>query len=123
MAALSDPTSTPAGQLQTLQNGARARGVELMVFTAGAPDEISPAIDKAKAWGATALNVLSSPLFSFNRRIVMEWAAAQRLPAIYEFPEVAEEGGLTACAIHLGCREPPWSASPIQGNPATPSRQ
>ncbi|MGB7035255.1 MAG: hypothetical protein WBD71_06990 [Xanthobacteraceae bacterium] len=54
-----------------------------MVFTAGAPDEISPAIGKAKAWGATALNVLSSPLFSFNRRIVMEWAAAQRLPAIY----------------------------------------
>jgi putative ABC transport system substrate-binding protein len=94
MAALSDPTFTPAGQVQTLQNAARARGVELMIFTAAAPDEIFPAIDKAKTSGAAALNVLSAPLFSFNRRIVIERAAAQRLPAIYEFPEIAEDGGL-----------------------------
>ncbi len=94
MAALSDPTFTPAGQVQTLQNAARARGVELMIFTAAAPDEIFPAIDKAKMSGAAALNVLSAPLFSFDRRIVIERAAAQRLPAIYEFPEIAEDGGL-----------------------------
>jgi putative ABC transport system substrate-binding protein len=94
MAALADPTAAPEGQLQTLQNATRARGVELMVFTASVPDEIAPAIDKAKTSGATALNVLAAPLFSFNRRIVMERAAAQRLPAIYEWPEIAEEGGL-----------------------------
>jgi putative ABC transport system substrate-binding protein len=51
-------------------------------------------MDKAKAGGATALNVLSAPLFSFNRRIVIERAAALGLPAIYEWPEMAEEGGL-----------------------------
>ena len=51
-------------------------------------------MDKAKASGATALNVLTSPLFSFNRRIVIERAAALGLPAIYESPEMAEEGGL-----------------------------
>ena len=45
MAALSDPTFTPAGQVQTLQNAARARGVELMIFTAAAPNEIFPAIE------------------------------------------------------------------------------
>jgi putative ABC transport system substrate-binding protein len=94
MAALADPTAAPEGQLQILQNATRARGVELMVFTASAPDEIAPAIEKAKASGATALNVLAAPLFSFNRRIVIEGAAAQRLPAIYEWPEMAEEGGL-----------------------------
>jgi ABC transporter substrate binding protein len=38
--------------------------------------------------------VLSAPLFSFNRRIVIERCAALRLPAIYEWPEMAEEGGL-----------------------------
>jgi putative ABC transport system substrate-binding protein len=38
--------------------------------------------------------VLSAPLFSFNRRIVIERAAALGLPAIYEWPEMAEEGGL-----------------------------
>jgi ABC-type uncharacterized transport system substrate-binding protein len=44
--------------------------------------------------GATALNVLTAPLFSFNRRIVIERAAALGMPAIYEWPEMAEEGGL-----------------------------
>ena len=35
-----------------------------------------------------------SPLFSFKRRIVIERAAALGLPAICEWPEMAEEGGL-----------------------------
>jgi putative ABC transport system substrate-binding protein len=51
-------------------------------------------MDAAKASGAAALNVLAAPLFSFNRRIVIDRAAALRLPAIYEWPEMAEEGGL-----------------------------
>jgi hypothetical protein len=32
-------------------------------------------MDKAKEGGATALNVLSAPLFSVNRRLVIERAA------------------------------------------------
>jgi putative ABC transport system substrate-binding protein len=51
-------------------------------------------MDKAKELGVTALNVLTAPLFSFNRRVVIERAAALKLPAIYEWPEMAEEGGL-----------------------------
>ena len=94
MAALADPTNTTATELQIVQNAAHARGVELTVFTAGAPDEIAPAIDKAKTSGAGALNVLTTPLFSFNRSIVIERAAMQRLPAIYEWPEMADDGGL-----------------------------
>jgi putative tryptophan/tyrosine transport system substrate-binding protein len=65
-----------------------------VVFRASAPDQIAPAIDKAKASGTTALNVLTAALFSFNRRIVIDRAVAQGLPAIYEYPEMAEEGGL-----------------------------
>ena len=38
--------------------------------------------------------MLTAPLFSFNRRIVIERAAALGLPAIYEWPEMAEDGGL-----------------------------
>jgi len=56
---------------------------------------------EAKAWGATALNVLSAPLFSFNRRIVIERAAGLGLPAIYEWPEMAEEGGLIGYGARL----------------------
>jgi putative ABC transport system substrate-binding protein len=48
----------------------------------------------ASASGAQALNVLATPLFFFNRRTVIERAAALRLPAMYQWPEMAEEGGL-----------------------------
>jgi putative tryptophan/tyrosine transport system substrate-binding protein len=91
---LADPSFIPPAQLSALQNATRARGVEVAVFKARAPEQIAPMMDEAKAWGATALNVLSTPLFSFNRRIVIERAAALGLPAIYEWPEMAEEGGL-----------------------------
>ena len=81
-AVLADPKYTYAVELQALENAARARGAEVVVYTAGAPEQIAPAIDEAKASGATALNVLSAPTFSINRRIVIERAAAQGLPAI-----------------------------------------
>jgi putative tryptophan/tyrosine transport system substrate-binding protein len=92
IAVLADPGVTPAGELKALENAARARSIEVAIF--GALEQIAPTMDKAKAWGATSLNVLSAPLFSFNRRIVIERAAALGLPAIYEWPEMAEEGGL-----------------------------
>ena len=101
IAILADPKLMQPAELQTLQNGARARGVNLVIFTAGEPEQIAPAMDKAKASGAGALNVLSAPLFSFNRRIVIERAAALGLPAIYEWPEMAEEGGLIGYGARL----------------------
>ena len=101
IAVLADPLITEPAHLQALQNAARARGVEVAVFTAGAPEQIAPTMDKAKEWGATALNVLSAPLFSINRRLVIERAAALGLPAIYEWAEMAEEGGLIAYGPRL----------------------
>ena len=100
IAVLADPI-LPQAHLQALQNAARARGVEVAVFSAGTPELIAPTMDKAKEWGATALNVLSAPLFSINRRLVIERAAALGLPAIYEWAEIAEEGGLIAYGPRL----------------------
>jgi putative ABC transport system substrate-binding protein len=96
IAILADPTYTVPAQLQVLEDAARVRGRTAVVLTAGKEAEIAPAMDKAKESGATALNVLSAPLFSFNRRVIIERAAVLGLPAIYEWPEMAEEGGLIA---------------------------
>ena len=101
IAVLANPNNTPPAEFQALQNAARARGVELVVFTAGTPEQIAPAMDRAKASGATALSVQSAPLFSFNRRVVIERAAVLGLPAIYEWPEMAEEGGLIGYGARL----------------------
>jgi putative tryptophan/tyrosine transport system substrate-binding protein len=95
MAALAD-SNLRSPHLQMLHDAARAHGVVLSIFFASKPEEIAPAINEAKASGAEALNVLATPLFVENRRIVFEHVAALRLPAIYQWPEMAKQGGLLA---------------------------
>jgi len=96
MAAMADANTSPPRHLRALQDAARIRGVELSLFAITKPAEIVPAVESAKAAGAGALNFLATPLFSVNRRIVFEAVAASRLPAMYRWPEMAEEGGFAA---------------------------
>jgi putative ABC transport system substrate-binding protein len=95
MAALADTTNntTAPEKLHALQEAARARNVGLSIHQISSGEEIAAAIDAAKASGATALNVLSSHILYTNRRLIMDRMAALRMPAIYQFPEQAEEGG------------------------------
>ena len=54
-----------------------------------------------KASGAAALNVLPSPVLYGNRQIIFQRATEMRLPAIYQSPEEAEEGGFMAYGPRL----------------------
>jgi putative tryptophan/tyrosine transport system substrate-binding protein len=101
MAAIADTNTIAAAHFQALQYAARARGVELSIHRITRPEEIPAAIDAAKASDAAALNVLESPIFYGNRQIIMQSVAALRLPAIYSFPEEAEEGGFAAYGPRL----------------------
>ena len=93
IATLSDANSDPT-KFQGLQDAVRSRGIELANYAISSPEGIAPAIDAAKSWGATALNVLATQFFSVNRRIVIDRANANLLPAIYQWPDMAEDGGL-----------------------------
>jgi hypothetical protein len=53
-----------------------------------------PAIDASKSSGAAAFNVLASPLLFANQRLIIDRVAALRLPAIYQWPETAEQGAV-----------------------------
>ena len=101
MAAIADSSTTALSQLQVLQDAARARNVELSIHQIARPEEIAAAINAAREWGAAALNVLASPVLFGNRQIVMQRVAALRLPAIYQFPEVAQDGGFVAYGPRL----------------------
>jgi putative tryptophan/tyrosine transport system substrate-binding protein len=96
IAALADYNVTRPGQLTGLENAARERGVQLSVQRIVKAEEITGAIDQVRASGAEALNILASPLLNAQRRFVIERVAALRLPAIYQWPETAKEGGLVA---------------------------
>ncbi len=101
MAAIADSINTDFSQLQALQDAARARNVELSIHRIARSEEIAAAIDAAKAWGAAALNVLASPVLFGNRQIVIQRVSALRLPAIYQFPEVVQDGGFVAYGPRL----------------------
>ena len=96
IAALADSNVATLRHLQALEDTARTRGTELLVVRAAKPEDLVPALNDAKARGAGAVNVLSSPMLHLNRRVIIERAAELRLPAIYQWPETAEEGGLLA---------------------------
>jgi putative ABC transport system substrate-binding protein len=93
MGALSDSNTTTDSKLHELQEVARAHNIELSIHQVAKGEEISAAIDAAQASGVTALNVLASPMLFANRQLIMDRAVALRLPAIYEWPELAEAGG------------------------------
>jgi putative ABC transport system substrate-binding protein len=96
IAALADPRVTAREQLRALEDGARMRGIELSIHLAAKPEEIAPAIDTAQARGARALNILATPLFNASQRLIIERTGTLKLPAIYQWPENAEAGGLAA---------------------------
>jgi putative ABC transport system substrate-binding protein len=93
-AALVDVNSTSPQRLQTLQEATRAHGAELSIYRVAKAEEIPDAINTAKSSGAAALNVLASALLSNNRQLILPHVAALALPAIYQWPAMAEEGGL-----------------------------
>jgi putative ABC transport system substrate-binding protein len=96
IAALADPTNTAPEQLRVLEDAARARGIELSIHPASKPEEIVAAIDAAHASSAQALNVLAAPSLDANRRLITERIATLKLPAIFQWPEIVEAGGLAA---------------------------
>jgi putative ABC transport system substrate-binding protein len=101
MAMLADANSAAPQRLKALQDAARARGIEFAIFTIRTPEDIAPTMNEIKASDAAAINVLSSPVLFGNRSLIFERAAALRLPAIYEWPEMAEEGGLIGYGARL----------------------
>jgi putative ABC transport system substrate-binding protein len=96
MAVLFDPTSKSPAQLQPMVDAARASGNRVT-----RAEGIVAAIDAAQSAGAAALNVLASVLLNSNRQIIFERVAMLRMPAIYQFPESAEQGGFAGYGPRL----------------------
>jgi putative tryptophan/tyrosine transport system substrate-binding protein len=101
LAALADNNPIPAEKLDAMKEAARARNVELSIYRFSKAEEIAPAIDAAHASGATALNIFGGVLQWANRQLIMDRAAALRLPTIHQMPEEAEEGAFAAYGPRL----------------------
>jgi putative tryptophan/tyrosine transport system substrate-binding protein len=79
-----------------LASAARDLGVELIPFEAQSPDEISRRLDDIAAAKVDSVNVLASPLLNLARLQIIDRMRVYHLPAIYQWPESAEDGALLA---------------------------
>jgi putative ABC transport system substrate-binding protein len=100
VAALTDPTTGTAQVLLT-SNAAQFLNVDLQVLQVRGREDLPAAFEAAKAGRAEALNVFASPLLSSLYREIIDLAAEKRLPAIYQWREHAEAGGLASYGPNL----------------------
>ena len=94
IAVLADSTTISTRAQLTLAS--RDLGVELVRFEAGNPDELGRSLDAIAAAKVEAVNVLASPLLDVSRLRIINRLRDLHLPAIYQWPESTEDGGLLA---------------------------
>jgi putative tryptophan/tyrosine transport system substrate-binding protein len=80
--------------LTELEVAAKALGVKLQSLEVRALDDFDSAFARAKRDGAQALIAATSPLLNTQQSQVLDFAAKNRLPAMYPTNEFVEAGGL-----------------------------
>ena len=88
-------------QSNDLGEASRARGLKIHVERASSVREIDRAFGAFAQQQAGALLVGADPYFNSQRSLVIAQATQQRLPAIYEWREFAEAGGLMSYGTSL----------------------
>ncbi|MFL6819597.1 MAG: ABC transporter substrate-binding protein [Bradyrhizobium sp.] len=102
VAVLTNPSFPPAErQARDLAEAGSRLGTRLIVASAEAEHQFEPAFDTFGERGAGALLVSADPFFNSRRNRLIELAAKRKLPAIYEFREFAEAGGLMSYGASL----------------------
>jgi putative ABC transport system substrate-binding protein len=95
VAALWDPT-TGTSQVTLTESAARSLNIKLQMLEVRRGDDLAGVFELAKKEQAEALNVFSSPFLASLYREIIDLAGKHRLPAIYQWKEHAEAGGLVS---------------------------
>src|SRR5262249_8077414 len=99
VAILWDP-ATPS-QLKAIEDTAASLRLTLQVLKVHGRNDLTPAFQIAKTWRAEGVDVLSSPLLASLSHAIIDLAAKYRLPAIYQWREQVEAGGLISYGASL----------------------
>jgi putative ABC transport system substrate-binding protein len=75
-------------------DAAQAMGVSVQALGVREPDDFDGVFEAMKREPPDAILMVSDSLTMLNRKRVIDYAAAQRVPAIYEFDALVREGGL-----------------------------
>ncbi len=96
-----DPTLRGDGGSVNLDEPARKLGLQTVVLRAqGAPD-LQPALTALRSANVEAVQFLASPFLNAQRAWFVQRLRELKIPAMYEWPETVEEGGLISYAPRL----------------------
>jgi putative tryptophan/tyrosine transport system substrate-binding protein len=87
--------------VREIHAAAQGLGLTLVPIVARSPNDFAGAFAAAADGRAEALIAEFSGLAFIQRRLIVEAAAKQRLPAVYPFRAFAEDGGLMAYGVDL----------------------
>jgi putative tryptophan/tyrosine transport system substrate-binding protein len=90
-----------AASLREIELDALAQGIKLQLLAARSAEDLEKAFKAAAREGANALLVMVDAFFSSQRMRIVELAAQQRLPAIYDRVDFVEAGGLISYGMNL----------------------
>jgi putative ABC transport system substrate-binding protein len=92
-----NPQQVPqVGRLAAIQTAAPPLGLQVSGVSAATVDEIKQAIENFGTEPGRGVIVLPYPVAIANRNLIITLLARHRLPAVYEFPVFAREGGLVS---------------------------
>jgi putative tryptophan/tyrosine transport system substrate-binding protein len=85
----------PIPNISALESAAQGFGIEIAPFAARSEEDVIRSIDAMKTAQVEAVNLLASPILSSKfQSLIRDRLALRRLPAIWQWPEGAEDGGL-----------------------------
>jgi putative ABC transport system substrate-binding protein len=96
-----DPSGGLKDGLGKLAKVGAQLGLALSFVPAQSRRQVEQAFETIAASEAEAVAILASPFLNGSRADFIERMAALRLPAVYEWPETVEEGGLIAYGTKL----------------------
>jgi putative ABC transport system substrate-binding protein len=95
---IKDEVNAVKGASEKLEKAAQSLGLKLTVVHIGKREEIAPQLAALAAARVEAVEVLASPFLNSQRATFVGRMREMKLPAIYEWPETVEEGGLSSYA-------------------------
>ena len=88
-------------QYREIENAARVLGVSILPLGVRQPDDFDVAFSAMTRERPDALFLVTDALTSLNRKRIIDFAAARRIPAMYEFGSLVREGGLMSYGSDL----------------------
>ena len=87
--------------MKDIEAAARTLGLQLQLVPADGPDDIASAFSAMAKERADAFIVLPSPMLFGEHRRIVELAANNRLPGMYQAQEFVDAGGLMSYGANL----------------------